>query len=148
MLVDTNVLLRFDDTDSPDHPICAAAVDQMLIEGTELCICAQVMIEYWAVATRPIVSNGLGMDTADVSHNLYDAQATFVFLPEPVDIGIRWLDLVTANRVIGKQVHDARIVAFMLAYGITHLITLNPSDFARYSGITVATPSEILATNS
>lgn len=33
----------------------------------------------------------------------------------------------------GKQIHDANIVATMQAYGITHLLTHNVSDFARFS---------------
>jgi len=32
----------------------------------------------------------------------------------------------------------------MLAHGVTHLLTLNPTDFARYDGITPVTPQEIL----
>ena len=30
----------------------------------------------------------------------------------------------------------------MLAHGVTHILTLNPGDFARYSEITTVTPSE------
>ena len=37
-----------------------------------------------------------------------------------------------------------RIAALMLAHGVTHILTLNPTDFARYSGITAVTPQEIL----
>jgi len=39
---------------------------------------------------------------------------------------------------------DTRLVALMVAHGITHLLTLNPTDFARYSEITAVTPQEIL----
>ncbi len=33
----------------------------------------------------------------------------------------------------------------MIAHGITHLLTLNPSDFARYPEITAVTPAEVLS---
>ncbi|MFN8372434.1 MAG: hypothetical protein U0694_06110 [Anaerolineae bacterium] len=33
----------------------------------------------------------------------------------------------------GKQVHDTNIVASMLVYGITHLVTLNTADFSRFA---------------
>lgn len=46
--------------------------------------------------------------------------------------------------VCGKQAHDARIAALMLAHGVKHLLTLNPSDFARYHGIKPVTPQEII----
>ena len=35
----------------------------------------------------------------------------------------------------GKQVHDANIVATMLAYGIPRLVTYNLEDFRRFSGL-------------
>ena len=40
---------------------------------------------------------------------------------------------------------DARIAALMLAHGVTHILTLNPTDFARYQDITPVTPSEALS---
>ena len=33
----------------------------------------------------------------------------------------------------GKQIHDANIVATMLAYGERRLLTLNARDFRRYT---------------
>jgi hypothetical protein len=53
--------------------------------------------------------------------------------------------LVVAHGVMGAQVHDARLVAFMLAHGLTHVLTLNAADFARYPGIIPVAPGEILA---
>jgi predicted nucleic acid-binding protein len=40
------------------------------------------------------------------------------------------------------QVHDARLVASMKANGVTHILTFNISDFARYEveGIVVVDP--------
>ncbi len=51
-----------------------------------------------------------------------------------------WRQLVLSLGVMGVQAHDARLVAWMLAQGITHILTLNPADFARYSGITTVVP--------
>jgi predicted nucleic acid-binding protein len=45
--------------------------------------------------------------------------------------------------VIGKQVHDARLAAFLNTHGITHLLTFNTNDFKNY-GITAVSPDEIL----
>ena len=52
--------------------------------------------------------------------------------------------LVVAHHVMGIQVHDARLVALMKVHGITHVLTLNPIDFARYAEITAITPHEIV----
>ncbi|NJO66438.1 MAG: hypothetical protein HC832_02525, partial [Leptolyngbyaceae cyanobacterium RM1_405_57] len=54
-----------------------------------------------------------------------------------------WLNLVTTDRVMGKRTHDARIIAAMLANGITHLLTFNPSDFASISSITIVHPQDL-----
>lgn len=49
------------------------------------------------------------------------------------------------HAVQGKQVHDARLAALVLSSGITHILTLNGADFARYPGITALDPLQIAA---
>jgi hypothetical protein len=39
-------------------------------------------------------------------------------------------------------VHDAKLVASMNVYGITHLLKFNVADFKRYRGITAFLPSD------
>ncbi len=50
-----------------------------------------------------------------------------------------WFDLVMTHRVMGKTVHDARLIAYMKCLGIGSILTLNASDFKRY-GVTVLSP--------
>jgi predicted nucleic acid-binding protein len=50
---------------------------------------------------------------------------------------------VIAHSVVGVEVHDAKLVASMNAYGITHLLTFNTGDFERYPGITVVDPANV-----
>jgi predicted nucleic acid-binding protein len=45
------------------------------------------------------------------------------------------LELVEHFNVKGKQIHDANIVATMLAYGIKRLLTFNTADFERYRSV-------------
>ena len=45
------------------------------------------------------------------------------------------LQLLSTIPTGGKQVYDANIVATMQTYGITHLLTHNTADFARFAGI-------------
>jgi predicted nucleic acid-binding protein len=47
------------------------------------------------------------------------------------------------HRVSGAQVHDARLIASMKVYGITHLLTFNADDFTRYLDITVVDPQHV-----
>lgn len=143
VLVDTNILMRARDADDPRHQACVQALERVQSGANEVCICAQVMIEYWVVATRPREVNGLGLNPADVELDLRDFEQAFVLLPEPADIAVRWRALVNQHAVRGHQAHDARLVALMLAHNVTHLLTLNSADFACYTGITCLAPEDV-----
>ena len=54
-----------------------------------------------------------------------------------------WERLVKLHKVSGKQVHDTRIVAAMLAHKIDTLLTFNIQDFKRYHEISLADPAEL-----
>ncbi len=41
------------------------------------------------------------------------------------------------------NVHDARLVAAMLVHGLSHILTFNTTEFARYSEITAVHPTAI-----
>lgn len=52
-----------------------------------------------------------------------------------------WRDLIARYGILGKQAHDAHMVAAMVRHGLTHLLTFNEQDFARFSEIAVIAPS-------
>ncbi len=143
-LLDTNVLLRYCDVDSSEHSLCVDAVRNAVACGNEISVCAQVLIEHWAVATRPLSSNGLGLEPSQADMQIAFALNAFYCVAEPPDMADRWREVARAHAVRGKQAHDARIAALMLARGITHILTLNSSDFTRYDGITPVTPQQLL----
>lgn len=60
LLLDTSVLVRLRDADSPAHTLCVEAIERLRAHSAELCICAQVLIEFWSVSTRPRTVNGMG----------------------------------------------------------------------------------------
>ena len=109
----------------------------------ELRVVAQNLIEFWAVATRPIADNGLGITVAQAAQELTKLKTLFVILPDTADIFPQWEQLVVKHHVLGKQVHDARLVAAMTVHKLTHLLTFNTDDFKRYDGITVVSPSSV-----
>ena len=144
-LVDTNVLLRWSDENHPCHEECGNAVDRLVARGDRVYTCAQVLVEYWVVATRPRSVNGFGLDVACAGSYLAKARGMFICLPELPDMADRWERVVTEHKVAGRQAHDARLVALMLSHGISQILTLNASDFARYPEITPLTPAEVLS---
>jgi hypothetical protein len=58
----------------------------------------------------------------------------FPLLAETPDIYPAWKALVGALGVIGKQVHDARLVAVCHVHAVTHLLTFNVGHFTRLAG--------------
>ncbi len=105
----------------------------------------QVLAEYWVVSTRPRDVNGMGLSAESTSLSTSWIFSAFAFLPDTSDTASQWLQIMTEHKVLGRQAHDARLVALMLSHGITHILTLNTADFTRFPEITPLTPAEVLA---
>lgn len=144
-LVDTNLLVRLADTNSPHHATVTEALARLEDAGQDLVIVPQLLYQYWVVATRQIANNGLGRDVPTTLADLQDFMALFRLLRDERGIFERWRDLVTTGDVKGKVAHDARLVAAMLRHGVTHLLTFNGADFRRFTGLQVISPAEVLS---
>lgn len=106
-LADTNILLRTAERTHPMHSETVAATRQLLRNGEELCVLAQNLIEFWAVATRPTSVNGLAMTTEQARAELIRIKGLFRLLPDRPDIYSEWETLVVKHGVSGKSTHDA-----------------------------------------
>jgi len=144
-LVDTNVMVRLHDVADVQHAIAADAIERLEEQGHECCIVPQVFYEYWVVATRPADRNGLGVTVAEAASAIADWTTVFRLLLDERGIYSRWRPLVIVHEVKGKNAHDARLVAAMQRHGLTHLLTFNKPDFARFPAINVFTPKEIVS---
>src|SRR6266508_1151246 len=60
-LLDTNILLRAVDRNHPKCRPARRAIINLHRQHNRLFLTPQNLIEFWAVATRPVDSNGLGM---------------------------------------------------------------------------------------
>ena len=85
------------------------------------------------MATRPAAANGLGMPPADAVANVRALRSRLRFLAETDKAVEQLLDLLDGVECTGKQVHDANLVAIMLAHGIDTIVTMNAEDFMRFS---------------
>lgn len=142
-LVDTNVLLRSIQNTHPMHETSVYAIQSLFEQGESLSIISQNLIEFWAVATRPVHANGLGLDIAAIIQEVAQLKVFFTLQPDVPDIFFEWEKLVIKYQVIGKQVYDARLVAAMIAYQMKHLLTFNIDDFKRFSEIEAIDPRSI-----
>ena len=143
-LVDTNVLLRFADSGALDHPLAVKAVSQLLAAGSPPRVTAQNIIEFWAVATRPRDVNGFGWDTSSTQAATTRILSDFVFVEDSAEGFTNWQRLVRLYGVAGKRCLDARLVAVMVANGLTRLLTFNTDDFKVFGEIAVS-PDELAA---
>jgi predicted nucleic acid-binding protein len=134
-LVDTSILLRLANTSDVQYPVAQHAVFMLHRQGETLSTTPQNLIEFRSGATRPVADNGLGFTPAVVEQKAAIFETLFPLLPETPDIYPAWKTLVQAARVIGKQVHDARLVAICHVYGITHVLAFNIRHFARFVGV-------------
>jgi len=142
-LVDTNVLLRSIQISHPLHTDAADSIASLLRQGQELSITAQNLIEFWAVATRPQMHNGLGLSVEETAQRLAAFRTSFRLLQDNNDIFEEWERLVRQHKVIGKEVYDARLAAAMVVHNLTHLLTFNTADFKRFTAITAVSPETI-----
>lgn len=142
-LVDTNVLVRLAVPADPRHLSARRAVEALAEEG--LCAASQNFVELWNVATRPVENNGLGQTISAADRVLRNLEQAFPRLPEPAEVYDRWRELIVRFGVSGVKVHDARLVALMLAHGISQILTFNSGDFRRYEvlGIRAVDPGRV-----
>ena len=145
VLVDTGVLLRaFDNSSLEQRPILRA-FRLLRLQGHSIVTTHQNIAEFWNVATRPVSARGgFGFPPDEAERRVATIEKLGKMLPfNQLCYGV-WRQLLIAHNIVGVSVHDARLVATMHCYGITHLITLNDADFKRYTGLVVWQPTDIV----
>lgn len=138
ILLDTGVLLRFFNSNDPLHLPVRKYVFEMLGKD-EVRVAPQCIYEFMVVATRSTIEGGFGKSTSDLTTAFDRIKNTFLCEADPKELLDIWFNLVVHHKVAGKQVHDARLVAYMNCLAIDAIFTLNPADFKRY-GVNVLSP--------
>ena len=132
VMLDTNVLLAATDHGRPEHRDALRVLNDWATANTGLCTSGQVLREYLTVATRPAERNGLGLKLSDALGNVRAIRERTTLLAEDSRVADRLLGLLADVECLGKQVHDANLVATMLVHGIGTIVTMNLADFARF----------------
>jgi predicted nucleic acid-binding protein len=94
IFVDTNILLRSVQTSDPQYLLTEAALGKLSGRET-LCIAPQSVVEFWAVATRPVAEIGMGMNASRAA-------------AEIITLTIAFLTLSGLGRVIRDEVRQWR----------------------------------------
>jgi len=145
-LLDTGVLLRLVIRSDPLHAQIRYAVGLLKDQGHQTVTLTQNIAEFWNVCTRPrSARGGIGLSIANTHHRLRMLERAVFVVRDRAEMYAEWKRLLLAHKVMGVQVHDARIVAAMMVHRIGNLLTLNKSDFARYATIKAVAPAEVSA---
>lgn len=145
-LIDTGILLRLIDSQDVLHSTVLDVIAHLGDRGEQLLIATQNVAEFCNVITRPVSANGLGLLPKDAIQFLNrDIEHFCRVLIENDRVCDELKRLVESYNVVGKQVHDARLVAIMLTWQVDNLLTLNDRHFRRYEpeGITIVTPADL-----
>ena len=131
MFIDTNVLVKSRVPGAPGHDAARASLERAFRDPEPLRISRQIMREYLAVVTRPqtwpvAITREEALD--DVSRLI----GSFQILEDGPLVTDLLVELCREVPVGGRQIHDANIVATMLARGERRLLTFNAADFRRY----------------
>lgn len=99
------------------------------------------MREYLSAVTRPSLGDPVRpvLSPFEAIKAVESFLDTFWIAEDGPDVTAILLSLAASHGVAGRLVHDANIVAIMLAHGISVLITFNAADFRRFiPSITIA----------
>jgi len=142
-LVDTNILLRMTRRSDPQHQLVDTALAQLAGQGTVLHYTHQNIAELWNAMTRPLDRNGFGLTVADAEREVRAIEGGMIFLPDGDAVYREWRRIVVQHSVLGVQIHDARLAAAMYVHRVSHILTLNVSDFSRFSGLITVHPNSL-----
>ena len=132
--VDTNVLVYASQKRSPFHARATAALEGARRDGAALWISRQVLREYLATVTWPQPAQA-PLTMAEALTDVQGFERDFNVAEDGPEVFDKLVELLARVLVAGKQVHDANLVATMLAYGVARLLTFNVADFQRFAGL-------------
>lgn len=132
MFIDSNVLVYAAANESPHHHTAREALLRALQNPEPTRISRQIIREYLAVVTRPQpwkipITLEQALDDAE------NFLQTFEILEDGPQVTDTLIQLCRETPIGGRQIHDANIVATMLAHGESQLLTFNTADFQRFT---------------
>ena len=134
VFVDTNVLIYSTRAHSTHHaPACSLLAEREAAAGG-MWISSQILREFLSAVTRPH-PNAAAVPVHEAVRQARFFARRFWIAEDGPAVFDRLCRLLEDYPTSGRQVHDANIVATMLANGITRLLTLNVTDFRRFEGL-------------
>lgn len=140
MFVDTNVIVYARMPGAPLHDEATSLLDSANLDPRPAFICNQIIREYYATVTRQLQwSNPLTRREAIADIEMM--REDFITLEDGPIVASHLIQICRTINVGGRQIHDANIVATMLAHGEFQLLTFNRSDFRRFADLIDIVPT-------
>ena len=126
---------------SPFHDKARAILEMGLRRELPLCICPQVLMEFYATITNPKrVTDPVTPEQAVAEVGKY-ATCSWLSTIYPKEEALNiTLDLLKKYRVKRMEIFDLQLVATMLTNGVINIYNFNQSDFGQYSEIKALLP--------
>ncbi len=143
-LFDTNTLLRLAEKNNPLRPVVLDAIRKIRKQGDMIYYTPQIFSEFWNVCTRPTSARGgLGLSVEQAEWKVSLIEKHFVLAPDSLATFTEWRKLISSHKIVGVQVHDAKIAASMIVHKIDFLVTFNTKDFTRFNSVSVIEPKDL-----
>lgn len=88
------------------------------------------------------------MTVEEAETEVQQIEDQFPMLEDSPKVHEQWRRLVTQHRVTGVHVHDCRLVAVMLAHGLSNILTFDSEYVERYPGINAVNPADVSSSTS
>ena len=138
--VDTNILVYAHRGDSPWHAAAAAAVRELAEGGSAWAVPWPCLHEFLAIVTHPRVYRPpTSLDRAAAQVDAWLESPSLVLLGEADGHWPTLRELLLGGKVVGPQVHDARVAALCVAHGVRALWTAD-RDFSRFGALKAVNP--------
>ena len=139
--VDTNVLICAHRRDTEFHTAAARHVRALAEGGSAWAIPWPCLHEFFAISTHRRIYDPPSTPSQAIHQiDAWLASPTLSLIGEPAGYWERLKAVLTAGKVTGPLVHDARIAALCAAHGVRELWTAD-RDFGRFgSAVTVRNP--------
>ena len=131
VFVDTNILVYANTVSAPEHLTAQNQLQALIAGGVELWTSRQVLREYMATLTR-VQTFTRPVPPAAIEIDIHRFEDQYEVAEDGPNVTVYLLKLLNTVAIGGKQIHDANIVATMLAHNLTRLITDNAADFHRF----------------
>lgn len=134
LFIDTNILIYANVATAPFHDQALNAIKAAHQAGRHLWISRQVIREFIAARTRP-QTFGQPSTAEQIIERVRYLEERFQVADDTSAVTSQLVKLMGDFQIGGKQVHDANIVATMLAYGVPSVLTHNTADFKRFNSV-------------